>query len=89
MLSYGMPIAADTSPEADAVQVEAYRQMGGAERVQVMFRLTEMVRRTAMAGIRRRHPEYDDADVLLALARLLYGEDLVRRAWPGRHLPDP
>lgn len=84
-----MPIAADTSPEADAVQVEAYRQMGGAGRVQVMFRLNEMVRGTAMAGIRRRHPEYGDADVLLALAELLYGEDLVRRAWPGRRLPDP
>ena len=89
MLSYGMPIAADTSPEADAVQVEAYRRMGGAGRVQVMFRLNEMVRRTAMAGIRRRHPEYGDADVLLALAQLLYGEDLVRQAWPGQRLPGP
>jgi hypothetical protein len=89
MLSYGMPIAADTSPEADAVQVEAYRRMGGAGRVQVMFRLNEMVRRTAMAGIRRRHPEYGDADVLLALAQLLYGEDLVRQAWPGQRLPVP
>ncbi len=84
-----MPIAADTSPEADAVQVEAYRHMGGAERVQVMFRLNQMVRQTAMAGIRRRHPDYGDADVLVALAQLLYGEDLVRRAWPGRRLPVP
>ena len=84
-----MLTATDTSPEADAVQVEAYRKMGGAGRVQVMFRLNEMVRRAAMAGIRRRHPEYNDADVLLALAELLYGEDLVRRAWPGRHLPHP
>jgi hypothetical protein len=84
-----MPIAADTSPEADAVQLEAYRQMGGAGRVQVMFRLNDMVRQTAMAGIRRRHPGYDDAEVLLALAALLYGEDLVRRAWPGLRLPEP
>jgi hypothetical protein len=84
-----MPIAADTSDEADAVQIEAYRRMGGAGRGQVMFRLNEMVRRTSMAGIRRRHPEYGEADVLLALARLLYGDDLVRRAWPGQRLPDP
>jgi hypothetical protein len=84
-----MPIAADTSPEADAVQLEAYRQMGGAGRVQVMFRLNEMVRRTAMAGIRGRHPDYGDADVLLALAQLLYGEDLVQQAWPGQRLPVP
>jgi len=54
-----------------------------------MFRLSEAVRRTSMAGIRQRHPEYSDTDVLVALARLLYGDDLVRRAWPGQRLPDP
>ena len=84
-----MPIAADTSPDADAVQVEAYRRMGGAGRVQVMFRLTEMARRTSEAGIRKRHPEYDDPRVLLALARLLHGDELVQRAWPGRELVEP
>lgn len=82
-------IAADTSPDADAVQREAYRRMGGAGRVQVMFRLNDMVRHTAMAGIRHRHPDYDDEQVLLAYARLLHGDDLVRQAWPGRKLVDP
>jgi hypothetical protein len=82
-------IAQDTSPDADAVQLEAYRRMGGAGRAQVMFRLNEMARRTAEAGIRRRHPEYDDAQVMLALARLLHGDELVRRAWPGRDLLEP
>jgi RNase P/RNase MRP subunit POP5 len=84
-----MPIAADTSPEADAAQVEAYRRMGGTARVEAMFRLTRMARSTAEAGIRSRHPDYDDARVALALARLIYGDDLVRHAWPGRQLVDP
>ena len=84
-----MAIAADTSPDADAVQIEAYRRMGGAERAQVMFRLGAMARRTAEAGIRQRHPEYDDEQVMLALARLLHGDDLVRRAWPDRELVEP
>jgi len=84
-----MPIAADTSPDADAVQLEAYRRMGGPGRAQVMFRLSEMARRTTEAGIRRRHPEYDDGHVMLALARLLHGDDLVRRVWPGRELVAP
>jgi hypothetical protein len=84
-----MPIAADTSPDADAVQLEAYRRMGGPGRAQVMFRLSEMARRTTEAGIRRRHPEYDDGQVMLALARLLHGDDLVRRVWPGRELVAP
>jgi predicted ArsR family transcriptional regulator len=84
-----MPIPADTTPEADAVQLEAYRKMGGEGRAQVMFRLSEMARQTAEAGIRQRHPEYDDRQVLLARARLLHGDDLVRRAWPARELVEP
>ena len=84
-----MAIAADTNPDADAVQLEAYRRMGGTGRVQVMFRLCEMARQAAEAGIRKRHPEYDDSHVKLALARLLYGDDLVRGAWPDRELLDP
>lgn len=84
-----MAIAQDTSPDADAVQLEAYRCMGGAGRAQVMFRLNEMARRTAEAGIRSRHPEYDEGQVMLALARLLHGDELVQRAWPGRELLEP
>ena len=84
-----MTIAADTSPDADAVQLEAYRRMGGVGRVRVMFHLSDMVRQAAEAGIRRRHPEYDDERVVRALARLLHGDDLVRCAWPNRELVDP
>jgi hypothetical protein len=54
-----------------------------------MFGLGDMTRRTAEAGIRQRHPKYDDEQVMLAWARLLYGDDLVRRAWPDRGLVKP
>jgi hypothetical protein len=84
-----MPIAADTSPEAEALQLAAYRRMGGPGRAQVMFRLTSMARQAAEAGIRRRHPEYDDGDVRRAFARLVHGDALVRSAWPGRDLLEP
>jgi hypothetical protein len=84
-----MTPAADTSPEADAVQLDAYRRMGGPGRAEVMFRLCEMARLTAEAGIRRRHPDYDALRVRLALARLLHGDDLVRRAWPGEPPVEP
>jgi len=84
-----MRIAADTGPDADAAQLEAYRRMGGNARLQIAFRLNDMARRTAEAGIRTRHPGYDDACVMLALARLLHGDELVRSAWPGRALVEP
>ena len=82
-------VAADTSSDADAVQLEAYRRVGGVGRAQIMFRLSEMARATAEAGIRKRHPEYDASQILLAPARLTHGDDLVRRAWPDRELLEP
>lgn len=88
-MSTRLPRPIDTDDEAHARQLEVYRRMGGTERVQVMFRLNAMTRALAMAGIRNRHPEYGDDQVLRALARLLHGDDLVRQAWPAQPLVDP
>lgn len=33
-------------------------------------------------AVRRRHPEYDDRQVFLAVVRQRYGDDLARRVWP-------
>jgi hypothetical protein len=79
----------DTTADAHDVQREAYRRLGGAGRVAILFRLNALVRETAMAGIRGRHPGYDDAQVRMALRRLVFGDDLVRKAWPDRELVDP
>jgi hypothetical protein len=49
-----MRAPADTSPEADAAQVEVYRRMGGTARAEVMFRLTRM-------GQKRRRSRTRDA----------------------------
>jgi hypothetical protein len=80
---------ADTSWEAHCVQVEAWRRMGGQGRSAVMFRLIELARNTTLAGIRSRHPEYDDERVRLAYARIVLGDEMVRRVWPGRGLVAP
>jgi len=82
-------LSADTSLDAHEAQILAYRRMGGAGRVAVMFRLSESARRWSIAGIRRRHPEYDDFQLRRALARMILGDDLVRRVWPDRELLDP
>jgi hypothetical protein len=82
-------IPLDTTPEAYAAQIEAYRRMGGKERTAVMFRLNELARATAVAGIRARHPDYGEEQVRLALFRLILGDELTRAVWPGRELVDP
>jgi hypothetical protein len=84
-----MDMTSDTTADADRVQVEACRRMGGAGRVAAMFRLIARARDTALAGIRHRHPEYDEERQRLAYARLVLGDDLVRKVWPGRDLVDP
>ena len=68
----------DTSAEADRVQVEVYRRMGGAGRAAAVFRLIERARTLTLAGIRHRHPEYDEEQRRLAFARLVLGDELVR-----------
>ena len=63
--------------------------MGERGRAEVVFRLNEMARQMAKAGIRARHPEYDDEQVHLAYARLVLGDDLVREVWPSHALVEP
>jgi hypothetical protein len=84
-----MNVPADTSPDAYRAQIEAYRAMGGSGRAAVMFRLNDLARSTALAGIRSRHPDYDDEQLRLAYARLVLGDELVRCVWPDRDLVSP
>jgi len=79
----------DTTPDAYALQIEAYRRMGGKQRTAVMFRLNQMAREAAAAGIRSRHPEYSDEQVRHALFRLMLGDELARAVWPDRKLVEP
>jgi len=84
-----MTLPLDTSADARDVQREIYRRLGGAERVAIAFRLNALVRETTMAGIRRRHPSYADAEVRAAFRRLILGDDLTRKAFPYQELVDP
>jgi hypothetical protein len=65
--------ATDTSPRAAAIQLELYRAAGPAKRAQIAADLSDAVRATTLAGIRRRHPEYSDREVADAFLNLVYG----------------
>jgi hypothetical protein len=69
----------DTTTDAHRAQIEAYRRMGGPGRAAVVFRLNDLARQTAMAGIEARHPHYDDERRHLAYARLVLGDELTRK----------
>ena len=63
----------DTRPEACAVQLELYRAVGSSGRVNIAVELSDAVRETAVAGIRRRHIEYSDDEIARAFLTLVYG----------------
>jgi hypothetical protein len=80
---------ADTTPEAWEVQQAIWRRMGGARRVETALRMSDDARALTMAGIRSRHPEYDDEQVRHAAYRLVLGDALYCAAWPDRPLLAP
>jgi hypothetical protein len=63
----------DTSAKAAAIQLQLYRDAGPSRRAQIAVDLSDAVRETTLAGIRRRHPEYSDAEVRAEFLRIVYG----------------
>lgn len=83
------PEQADTSPDAAAAQLEAWRRLGPQGRLLLAARLSDEIRQVTLAGIRHRHPDYSEAQAFRALLRLLWGDVLLREVWPGERLVDP
>ncbi|HXU06578.1 MAG TPA: hypothetical protein VN903_36735 [Polyangia bacterium] len=81
--------ARDTTAASHAVQMNAYRHLGPVQRARLAARLSAETRELTRAGIRARHPAYTEKEVGLALCRVLYGDDLVRKAWPEYPLIAP
>jgi len=79
----------DTTPEAEAVQVAAWRRLGGLGRLSLALEISEQAREMTRCGIRSRHPEYSEPDVENALRVVVLGEELFRAAWPDVEPPPP
>jgi hypothetical protein len=62
----------DTSPAAQAVQLEILRAMSGEQRILLALDMSLFARELAMEGIRREHPEWSEARVTRELLRLAF-----------------
>lgn len=69
--------------------VERSRRMTPSQRFEEGAKMCKLARQLMRAGIRKRHPDYDEEQVEMALARLLWGDDLYRKARPQWPLLDP
>ena len=76
-------IAGVSDLSADSVQREIFRKLGPEGRVQVAAEMSDENRELAAEGVRSRHPEYDEANVRLAVLRLTLGEPLFARVFPS------
>ena len=72
----------DTTQEAEKIQLDIFRRMGPERRLQAGLALSRTCRELLREGVRRRHPDYDERQVLLAVIRLTLPEDLFSAAYP-------
>ncbi len=79
-------LPADTSLEAIRVQHSVYQRMTPEQRWELSIQMTEDTRAISAAGVRSRHPEYTERQVELAVIRMILGEDLFSKAYPGENV---
>ena len=79
----------DTSPEAAEILRQRILRMTPSQRIEEGIELCKVARQVMRAGIRMRHPDYGEHQVEMALARLLWGDELYRAARPEWPMVEP
>ena len=72
----------DTTQEAEKIQLDIFRRMGPELRLQAGLALSRTCRELLGEGVRRRHPDYDERQIQLAVIRLTLPDDLFSAAYP-------
>jgi hypothetical protein len=82
-----MPRLSDTEADALRVMTGLYRAMTPAEKLERVRALTLSANALALAGLRSRHPTETEPDLLMRLARIRLGDDLIALAYPRSEVP--
>jgi hypothetical protein len=72
--SIGLPC--DTTPEAMAKEFEILRRISPADKLAMVFELSDNLRELVRAGVRYRNPDWDEARVNTEVARIWLGDGL-------------
>ena len=71
----------DTDPRIEKLQIEGYRQMSPAQKLEIVARLTVAVHQLSLLDIRRRHPDADEREQRLRLVSRFNDAATMRRVF--------
>jgi hypothetical protein len=74
-------LAEDTSPEAQRVLIELWREAKPARKFALVLDTTRSVQEFMLSGLRERHPDESPARVRRRFAELWLGPELARRVY--------
>jgi len=77
----GIPL--DTTLEVLRKEFEILRRLEPHERAMMAFEMSDNLRRIVEAGVRHRHPDFDQKKIRLEVLRLMIGEELYRQILKG------
>jgi len=69
----------DTHPKMEALQIKLLRETPPWRKMEMLAELNKAARELALAGLRQRYPEADEAKLLRYLGDILLGSDLAGR----------
>ncbi len=72
----------DTSIDAERLQIEVIRRMTPEKRLKTAIQLSHISRDLLAQGVRKRHPDYNEQQVKVAVFRLLLPYKLFNAAYP-------
>ena len=76
-------IPADTTLEAARKEFEILRNLGSEVRARMAIEMSDNLRRIVEAGVRYRHPDFDQKKIELEVLRLMIGDKLYRQMLKG------
>lgn len=74
-------LSPDTSPSAEAKQLEIFRKMPPWRKMQLIDEAIKTSYALAQAGLRHRHPDADEDEIRRRLFDLLLGRELAERVY--------
>jgi hypothetical protein len=76
-------IPSDTTFEAARKEFEILRRLGPQVRAMMAFEMSDNLRRIVEAGVRNRHPDFNENKIRLEVLRLMIGDKLYRQMLKG------